>query len=435
MEVLATVLYTALVAPLAVGAIVALETGKPRIVAAVSLLVALVAAVVGGALHVSALLSPPWLLPALPVVFTGAPLLFLLVAITGSLVIVAEAPFAGSDSTEYALLLAMATGLAGLFTTTSLFWLVIYWETVVLPLFYAAWRRGARRGALYFLAYNQVSGLLLVAGASLLYAGTGSWSISSINMLGGLWRAVFTALIILAAMIKAPVFPLHSWLPVLYGEAPSTVSASSVILTKMSLYLLALLALSGSGPRAPLLALLALIGSVYALLAAHREIGRDAYRRVAGYTSMAHMGLVMAALLASGETPAVEAALLFTVAHTFSLIPLLAASEAAENMLGGDLLAAAAALTMPLPGLATFAAELAALYALYSAAQWPLLLLGLGLLASILGVSASSWILYRGLPLGRGGAKELGQIVLAIAVSAAILVVVGIMPHVVEALI
>ncbi|BEP18374.1 hypothetical protein PYJP_17260 [Pyrofollis japonicus] len=366
-------------------------------------------------------------IPLLRVSFTKLSSVFSLVAALGALVAVLTS--SRDDGIDYAALMIIVAGLIGFFSSGDLVWMLIFWETTVLPLYYMARRRGRVEQALLFLAYTQVAGILLAAASMLALSRLGSDALCDLAQLGGETRLLVLALLVLAFMIKGAVFPFHSWVPRLYAENPPIVAASSVIMTKMGLYGLALLSLYGLLGGSQLVITIALIGALYALLVAHRHIAVNDFPSAVAYLSVAHMSLIAAAMFTPTEPYRVaNAATLYAIAHTFALIPVISTSWGASS-LDGRLVAFTAIGLLPLPGLVFFGAEVLALSVLFEAGTLSLVL---AVTSSLLNISAASWILYKALAeLGTSSRVEL-RVLAGIVAALVILVVTGVAPIMVE---
>jgi NADH-quinone oxidoreductase subunit M len=230
---------------------------------------------------------------------------------------------------HYAFLLALETGLLGLFASLDVVLFYIFFEFTLIPLFFLIGIWGGherRRAAVTFFLYTLAGSLLTLLGVIALVVVHYQFSRGNIltfsipDLTGGLanlpWPEWHTAgawsspqvlifLLLLAGFaIKVPMFPFHTWLPLAHVEAPT---AGSIILAgvllKVGSYGLLRFNL-GMTPLAaeslfPLLATMAVIGIIYGALAALAQ--RDIKRLVA-YSSVSHMGFVVLGLFALNAT-------------------------------------------------------------------------------------------------------------------------------------
>ena len=369
-------------------------------------------------------------MPALVVSFNKLSAVFASVMALGSLLAILLIRDI-ADEHDYAAIMLSVLGLVGFFTSLDLFWMLVFWETTVLPLYYLAYRRGGRGSALLFLAYTQVAGILLAAATMLALHQVGSDALCYISQLTGSVKTLVTVLLVATFMIKASVFPFHFWLPRLYSENPAQVAMLSVLMVKMGVYGLALLRLYNVYSYSPVLVALSLTGALYALLIAHRHIGESGYVPSLAYLSIAHMNFIASvAFSASQPSLIANAVTLYSVAHTLSLIPALA--YAYLSSIGADermLLAASSTLLLPLPGLVLFSSELLALAALLGTATWAIIL---GALISLLNISAASWLLYRALSEATIHGMKWGHLVAGLAIASITTIALGVVPVVIE---
>jgi NADH-quinone oxidoreductase subunit M len=208
----------------------------------------------------------------------------------------------------YSLMLLLMTGMIGVFVALDLFLFYVFWEIMLIPMYFliGIWG-GARRiySAVKFFLFTAAGSLLmLVAILALVFLherqfGEISFLYADLLRLGidpatQMW--LFGAFG-LAFAIKIPLFPLHTWLPDAHVEAPT---AGSVILAgvllKMGVYGFLRFGLplfpdaATSDLVVNLLLILGLIGIVYAAWVA--AVQPDAKKLVA-YTSVAHLGFVV----------------------------------------------------------------------------------------------------------------------------------------------
>ncbi len=336
-----------------------------------------------------------------------------------------------ADENDYAVIMLTVLGLIGFFTSLDLFWMLVFWETTVLPLYYLAYRRGGRDTALLFLAYTQVAGILLAAATMLALHQVGSDALCHISQLTGSAGTLVAALLVAAFMIKASVFPFHFWLPRLYSENPAQVAMLSVLMVKMGVYGLALLRLYNVYSYFPALVALSLTGALYALLIAHRYISESSYVSALAYLSIAHMNFIASVTFSASQPQVIaNAVVLYSAAHTLGLIPALAYSYLSSA--GRDeklLLAASSALLLPLPGLVLFGSEVLALTALLGTATWAIII---GALVSLLNISAASWLLYRALSEATTHKIAWNYLVAGLALASIAMIMMGIAPIIIE---
>ena len=229
-------------------------------------------------------------------------------------------------------MLILQTGMLGAFVATDLFLFYVFWEAMLIPMYFLIGVWGGRRriyAAIKFFLYTMAGSLLMLV--AILYT---VWSVREPGGVTFSWVEVVHRLgshnlgdaepwlflaFALAFAIKVPMFPFHTWLPDAHVEAPT---GGSVILAGV------LLKLGTFGflryalwmfPKAasvflPSIGILAVIGIIYG--AAVAMIQTDLKRLVA-YSSVSHLGFVMLGLVSMTVT-GVSGSVLQMVNHGIS---------------------------------------------------------------------------------------------------------------------
>jgi NADH-quinone oxidoreductase subunit M len=231
-------------------------------------------------------------------------------------------------------LLALETGVLGVFAAIDLILFYIFWEAMLVPMYFLIGRWGGERrvyATLKFFLYTMAgSALMLVAIIALAVlnyrdSGTLTFNLIVLYKLPLQWAAqlwLFLAFA-LAFLVKAPVWPLHTWLPDAYVESPTPVTILLAgLLSKMGIYGLIRFCLplfpSAVEAARPWIWLLAITGIVYGSLIA--LVQKDMKRLVA-YSSLAHVGLIVAGVMAVNHQ-GVQGALLQSVSHGLTVTAL-----------------------------------------------------------------------------------------------------------------
>ena len=325
-------------------------------------------------------------------------LMVLLTAVLVPIVLVA----AWRDTTR-ASFFAWALALEGfalvVFTATDVFLFYVVFEATLIPAYFLIGgfgREGRSWAALKFLMYQLGGGLVLLAGVIALYVessqskGGPSYLISDLQHLDlstNVERWIFLSFLV-AFMVKAPLFPLHTWLADTTEKAtPATSVLLVCILDKIGTFGMLRFCL-GLFPEAsqwatPVVVTLAVISIVYGAFLA---IGQDDLLRLVGLTSLSHFGFIALGIFAftsEGGSGAIlymvnhgvaTAGLFLTVGfllrrHGTVLISELRGQEKVTPVLAGLFLVAGLA-TLGLPGLSQFVSEILVLIAAFDYHWW-----------------------------------------------------------------
>jgi len=213
-------------------------------------------------------------------------------------------------------MLLLEAGMVGVFVALDLFLFYIFWEAMLIPMYFLIGIWGHERriyAAIKFFLYTFAGSALMLVAFIVLYrsAGVHSFDLSLLvrqPVSPELQMWLFAAFA-LAFAIKVPMFPFHTWLPDAHVEAPT---AGSVILAgvllKMGTYGFLRLALPlfpvAAARFAPAIAILAVIGIIYGGLV---SLVQPNLKKLVAYSSVAHLGFVMLGVAAMTTTGVVGA--------------------------------------------------------------------------------------------------------------------------------
>ena len=255
------------------------------------------------------------------------PMYFLSMVITLLVIIYSwnHIPNPGNPKAFMILMLVLQTGMAGTFIAQDLILFFVFFELVLLPMYFmiGVWGGENRQYAsLKFFLYTMFgSALMLVAFLALFFkTGAESFSIPYLVENGGA-IAKNTQIWIFAGMfigfaVKVPMFPFHTWLPDAHTQAPTQGSVIlAAILLKLGTYGFIRIAIptlpDAAIEWAPYIGLLAVIGIIYGAFGC---LAQTDMKRLIAFSSVAHMGFVMLGI-STLTTFGLNAALFGMVAH------------------------------------------------------------------------------------------------------------------------
>jgi NADH-quinone oxidoreductase subunit M len=202
------------------------------------------------------------------------------------------------------LLLVMHAGLMGVFASVDVFYLYFFHELALIPTFIMVgiWGgRDRRYAAMKMTIYLTLGAMLSLAGLIMLYVGSGAGSFDLIELRRALGaqplpdavQNYIFALLMFGLGTLVSLWPLHTWAPLGYGNAPSSAAMLHAgVLKKFGLYALFQVALPllphGATHWATPLAWLAVVGNV--LVIGFVTIAQRDLKQMLGYSSVMHMG-------------------------------------------------------------------------------------------------------------------------------------------------
>lgn len=234
-----------------------------------------------------------------------------------------------------ALMLATEGAIMGVLTALDLLLFYLFWELMVIPIFFLAARRGAaaRIAAMRFFLFTIAGSLLMllsIVGLYLLHGQlSGHYSFDYFALRHTTMTSTTSFWLMLAMLaafaVKIPMFPLHLWAPDAYTEAEAPVAimlagamanAGAYGVLRFCLPLFP----AGAHVFAPAGMILGAIGVIYAGLLALRQ---NDIRRIVAYSSVSHMSLVVVGVFA-WQQQALSGAVFLLLAHGLGVLGLFA---------------------------------------------------------------------------------------------------------------
>ena len=275
-------------------------------------------------------------------------LLTLLTAIAFPLIFVATYKNSYKNANSfYGLMLLSQAGLMGVFTSMDALLFYFFWELALIPVYFLSSKWGGEKriqATFKFFIYTFTGSLLMLVGIIYTYLHTAATPFSDHSFSVSAFHSVLLTpddqnwlfwLFFVAFAIKMPVFPFHTWQPDTYEQSPTAVTmVLSGVMVKMGLFGVIRWLL----PIFPAAVLkfdnvvigLSVIGIVYASLIA---IKQDDLKRLVAYSSIAHIGLMSAALFTTKEI-AIEGVMIQMFNHGINIIGLWIVIDLIEKQLG-----------------------------------------------------------------------------------------------------
>ena len=241
-----------------------------------------------------------------------------LTALLGVLCLVYSWSVNSGTKVYYILFLILETGLIGVFCALDFFLFYVFWELVLLPMYFliGVWG-GPNRiyAAIKFFIYTLVGSVLMLLVMLVLFFQAEPHTFNMLTLMQlapgfalGLQITLFLGLFIGFA-IKVPVFPFHTWLPDAHVEAPTAVSVVLAgVLLKMGGYgffRISYPMLPDAATHSSMIWMVALLGMFNIVYGAFCAMAQKDFKKLVAYSSISHMGYVllgMAALSYTGVT-------------------------------------------------------------------------------------------------------------------------------------
>ncbi|MEP6676964.1 MAG: NADH-quinone oxidoreductase subunit M [Ferruginibacter sp.] len=258
-----------------------------------------------------------------------------------------------SANAFYGLMLLTQAGLMGVFTANDAMLFYFFWELALVPVYFLCSRWGGERriqATFKFFVYTFAGSLLMLTGIIFIYLHTSPTTNLAHEIVSDhsfSWQAFASArleasdqnwlfwLFFIAFAIKMPIFPFHTWQPDAYEQSPAPATmVLSGIMVKMGLFgvikwLLPVLPLA-SAKYSSIAIVLSVTGMIYASCIA---IVQDSLKRLVAYSSIAHIGLMCAAVFSKSEI-GMQGVMVQMFNHGINIIGLWIVIELIEKQLG-----------------------------------------------------------------------------------------------------
>lgn len=259
------------------------------------------------------------------------------------------------------MLLAQA-GMMGVFMASDALLFYFFWELALIPMYFLCSQWGGEKRiqvTFKFFIYTFLGSVLMLIGILYLQSLTKDHSFSlrafSTLEIDNKTQSWVFWLFFIAFAIKMPIFPFHTWQPDTYEQSPTaTTMILSGVMVKMGLlgllrWLLPILPIA-SYVWGDVVMTLAVVGIIYASLIAIRQ---DDIKRLVAYSSIAHIGLMCAAIFAENNS-GMQGVMIQMFNHGINIIGLWVIVEVIERRYGTRKMSELGGLAQKAPTMAIF---------------------------------------------------------------------------------
>ncbi len=280
-------------------------------------------------------------------------LLTFLTALSFPIILISTGKNKYKDSSAfYGLMLLTQAGLMGVFLSLDALLFYFFWELALIPVYFLCSKWGGEKRiqtTFKFFVYTFVGSLLMLTGIIYVYLQTSQVTFSDGTIAAHSFRmdSFLNAglsdgeqswlfwLFFVAFAVKMPVFPFHTWQPDTYDQSPTSVTmVLSGLMVKMGLFgvirWLIPVFPSAHADFADAVVILSIIGIIYASCIA---MVQDNLKKLIAYSSIAHIGLMSAALFAMNEM-SVQGVMLQMFSHGINIIGMWIVVDIIERQTG-----------------------------------------------------------------------------------------------------
>jgi NADH-quinone oxidoreductase subunit M len=200
-----------------------------------------------------------------------------------------------------ALMLFLEGSMLGLFLARDLLTFALFWDLMLIPVFFAllGWGSHPATAWRYFI-YNFAGGLTLLlatAAFGVIFGSTDVIGRSGVHVAGS-WAPWIFAGFAFAFLVKTPVWPLHTWMPLTYSDTPPPmVSVVAAVQSKAGLYGFIAIALAFMPEYLrDASAILVVLGAISLIYGAVVALVQQDSKRIVAYSSLSHLGLIVIAI-------------------------------------------------------------------------------------------------------------------------------------------
>lgn len=259
----------------------------------------------------------------------------------------------------YALMLLTQAGMTGVFLATDCLVFYFFWELALIPAYFLVGKWGGEKripAGFKFFVYTFVGSLIMLIGIIYVYYKTPdqsfAWSSFVKANLTPAEQPYLFWFFFIAFAIKMPIFPFHTWQPDAYEQSPTaTTMVLSGVMVKMGLFAVARWLLpvfpAMAGQMSHFIIWLSVIGMLYASLIAMRQ---NEIKRMIAYSSIAHIGLICAALFANNAS-STQGLVIQLFSHGVNVIGLWIVANAIQQQYGTTNMKDLGGLAQKAPGL------------------------------------------------------------------------------------